>query len=350
MVRAIEKDTFGCTEELWNKMVALGWSGLPFPEEFGGAGGTFLDLAVLLEEMGRCLAPGPFFSTVVLGGLALLESGSETQKQELLPAICSGRICITVAVLEDGAIYNPEGIQMEARKTEGGYVLVGTKLFVPDAHLSDLIIVAARTSKRGDPGDGITLFMVDNPQDNVVVTPHLTVTADWLAEVALDGVLVSESSVLGSVGKGWPILERTLQRAAVAKCMEMLGGATVVLEMTQEYAKQRVQFGRPVGSFQAIQHHCANMAMDVEGCHNVAYQAAWSLCQGKPNVWEVSIAKAWVSDAYQRVCSLAHQCHGAIGFTEDHNLQLYTRRSKAQELAYGDTAFHREMVAKAIGM
>ena len=350
LVRAMEKDQRGYPEELWNRMVALEWTGLPFPEEYGGAGGTFLDLAVLLEEMGRTLVPGPFFSTLVLGGLTLLDAGSDAQKQELLPRICRGQTFITLALLESSATYEPRGVQLEARKSDGQYLLEGTKLFVPDAQVSDLMIVAARTSNHPDARDGITLFLVPADSDGVSITPLLTLAGDKQAEITLAGVVVPPSSTLGPVGEGWPVLERTVERAAAAKCMEMLGGAGVVLEMTQEYVKQRVQFGRPVGSFQAVQHHCANMATDVEGSHNVAYQAAWTLSEGMPAAREVSLAKAWLSEAYRRVCALAHQCHGAIGFTEEHNLQLYTRRAKAQEMAYGDAAFHRELMAQALGL
>ena len=154
--------------------------------------------------------------------------------------------------------------------------------------------------------------------------------------------------MLGEVGRGWPIIEMALQRAAAGKCAETLGGAEAVLEMTVEYAKQRVQFGRPIGTFQAVQHHCANIATDVECCRYIAYQAVWRLAEGLPAATEVSMAKAWVSEAYRRVCALSHQSHGAIGFTKEHNLQLYTRRARAQEVAFGDASFHREIVAQAL--
>jgi alkylation response protein AidB-like acyl-CoA dehydrogenase len=157
-------------------------------------------------------------------------------------------------------------------------------------------------------------------------------------------VKVSADAALGEVGQGWPIVRRALQRAVAARCLEMLGGADAVLDMTVAYVKQRTQFGRPVGAFQAVQHHCANMAIDVEGSRHMAYQAAWRVSEGWPAQREVAMAKAWVSGAYQRVCAAAHQCHGAIGFTREHDLQLYTRRAKAQELSYGDADFHRELV------
>ena len=348
LVRAMEEDERGYPVELWQQIVALGWTGLPFPEENGGTGGSFLDLGVLLEEMGRALVPIPFFSTVVLGGLTVLDGGNEEQRREVLSSICQGQTIMALALLERSATYAPSGIELEALPSNGGYLLNGTKLFVSDAGVADLMIVAARTSRHSDPRHGITLFLMPTSSQGVQITPHVTIALDKQAEVTLAEVAVPSSSVLGQVDEGWPLLERTLQRATAAKSLEMLGGADAVLEMTVEYVKQRVQFGRPVGSFQAVQHHCANMATDVEGSRNVAYHAAWRLSEGLPAAREVSLAKAWVSQACQRVAVLAHQCHGAIGFTKEHDLQLYTRRAKAQEMAYGDATFHRELLAQAL--
>ena len=182
----------------------------------------------------------------------------------------------------------------------------------------------------------------------MTVTQLSTISSDRQCEITLDGVTVPAQAVLGEVDWGWPIIERALQRAIAGKCIEMLGGADAVVEMTVEYAKQRTQFGRPVGTFQAVQHHCANMATDVEGCRQIAYHAAWKVSEGETADREVAMAKAWVSSAYQRVCNLAHQCHGAIGFTKEHDLQLYTRRAKVQELTYGDVNFHKEAAMRQI--
>lgn len=366
LVRAMEEDSRGYTDELWQQIVNLGWTGLIFPEQYGGTGGNFLDLAVLLEEMGRVLIPGPFFSTVVLGGLTVLEAGNLRQKQEVIPRICSGQLRMTLALTEPSATYEPWGVTTTATPQSNGYLLHGTKLFVPDAHVADVLLVVARTSfpsqstgvgatgrsplqdGGSDPAQGITLFLVPSGQPGLNITPLKTIASDRQCEVVLENVNVPASSVLGQVSGGWPVVQRVLQRAITGKCMEMLGGAAAVLDMTIEYTKQRTQFGRPIGSFQAVQHHCANMATDVEGCRYIAYQAAWRVSEGLPADKEVSMAKAWVSGAYQRVCATAHQCHGAIGFTKEHNLQLYTRRAKAQELAYGDAAFHKERVIQEL--
>ena len=349
VVREMEQDETGYPPALWTQMVQLGWTGLAFPEEHGGAGGGLMDLAVLLEEMGRALLPGPFFSTVVLGGLTVLSDGTDSQKRDLLPGICHGTTLMTLALTEADASYSPQGIQLEARRDGDGYLLEGTKLFVPDAHVSSVMIVPVRTCQ--DDGDGgITVFLVPTDSPGIRMAPHQTLGADKQSEVVFEGVRVPADSALGAEGEGWTVVERTLKRAAAARCVEMLGGAEAVLEMTVEYAKQRVQFGRPIGSFQAIQYHCANMATQVDSCRHMAYLAMWRLAEGLPASAEVSMAKAWLSRAYSEVCATAVQSHGAIGFTQDHNLQLYTRRAKAQEATFGNASHHRDLVARALGL
>ncbi len=348
LVREMEEDSRGYTDELWRQMVSLGWTGVPFPEQYGGTGGDFLDLAVLLEEMGRALVPGPYFSTVVLGGLTVMDAGTDAQKTELVGRICDGNLLMTLALNEASATYEPWGVETTAKKRGNDYVLNGVKLFVPDASVAQVIIVAARTSSEKDPSKGITLFLIASGTAGLAINRVNTIGSERQFEVVLNDVTVPSHSILGEAGKGWPVAERAVQRAIAGRCAEMLGGAGAVLDMTVDYVKQRTQFGRPVGSFQAVQHHCAQMATDVEGSKNIAYQAAWRLAEGMPAQRELSMAKAWVSEAYRRVCSTAHQCHGAIGFTKEHNLQLYTRRAKVHELSYGDTHHHKELALQNI--
>lgn len=343
LVREMEEHELGYTDDLWRQITSLGWTGLVFPEQYGGTGGDFIDLAVLLEETGRSLLPGPFFSTVVLGGLTVLDAGTDAQKLDILNKICGGQLRMTLALTEASATLEPWGVETTATRDGDAYRLNGTKLFVPDAHVADLILVAARTASSADPAAGITLFLVPGNSPGVGVSQLSGIASDRQCEVTLDNVSVSVAAILGEVDQGWPIVQRALQRAITGKCLEMLGGADAVLDLTVEYVNQRTQFGRPVGAFQAVQHHCANMAIDVEGSRHIAYQAAWRISAGLPAEREVAMAKAWVSGAYQRVCATAHQCHGAIGFTKEHNLQLYTRRAKAQELSYGEVDFHREL-------
>ena len=344
LVREMEEDSRGFTDELWRQMVGLGWTGVAFPEQYGGTGGNFADLGVLLEEIGRSLAPSPFFSTVVLGGMTVLDGGSDAQKDELISRICAGTIIMTMAVAEAGAAYEPWDIQAIASQQGGGYGITGTKLFVPDAAAADVILVATRTSAGSDTADGISLFLVPAGTDGLTITPMQSVGNERVFEVSLDKVNVSADSAIGAVGEAWPIIDRAIMRATAAQCIEMLGGSEAVLDMTVEYAKGRTQFGRAIGTFQAVQHHCARMATDVEGSKNIAYQAVWRLSEGLPAQKEVAMAKAWIGPAYRRVCGTAHQCHGAIGFTKEHDLQLYTRRAKVHELTYGDANHHKEIV------
>ena len=347
LVRELELDERGYTPELWGKLAEQGWLGLIFPEGYGGVGLTFLDLSILLEEMGRAMLPGPFFSTVVLGGMAIMDAGSEEQKQEYLPRIAEGQIIVTLALTEPSARWDAAGVQLTATPSGDGYVLNGTKLFVPNAHISDYLVVAART---GTGAEDVTLFIVRRETNGVTQTLLQTIASDRQSEIVFDDARLPGSAVLGKVNAGWATVARVLDWGAIGKCAEMSGGGQKVLDITVDYVKQRTQFGRPIGSFQAIQHHCANMATDVEGSRYITYQAAWRLSEGLPAKREVAMAKAWVSDAYRRVCALGHQSHGAIGFTKEHNMQLFSRRAKAAELAFGDSDYHLDAVAHAIGL
>ena len=346
-VRDMEEDERGYTPEMWGKLADQGWLGLMFPEKYGGVGLSFLDLSILLEETGRSLLPGPFFSTVVLAGMAIMDAGNDAQKTEFLSGISSGQTIVTLALTEPSARWDAAGVQATAEATGDGYAISGTKLFVPNANVSDYLLVAART---GESERDITLFITRSDAKGISQTLLKTIASDRQSEVVFDRVDVPASAVVGEVNKGWDTIEKVIRWGAVGKCAEMVGGAQQVLDMTVEFVKQRVQFGRPIGSFQAVQHHCANMATDVEGSRYLTYHAAWRLSEEMPAVREVAMAKAWVSEAYRRVCALGHQCHGAIGFTKEHDMQLYSRRAKAAELAFGDSDFYLEQVAQIIGL
>lgn len=349
-VRDMEEDERGYSPDIWKEVAELGWLGLPFPEEYRGGGGSFLDLAVLFEEMGRACFPGPFFSTVVLGGLTVLDAGSKEQKQEILPKISQGNALMTMSLVETAGLYQPDAITLRAIPDRGVFLLMGTKLFVPDAHIADYLICISRNKDKSRPQDGITLFLVKTPVQGLRSSLMKTIASDKLCEVAFDSVMVSVEDMLGKEGKGWPIVEKALLKSTAAKCMEMVGGAQQVLDMTTAYAKERVQYGKPIGSFQAIQHYLANMAVDVDGCRFISYKAAWKMTEDEDDCHlDVAIAKAWTSEAYRRVTSFGHRIHGAIGFTLDHDMQLYYRRAKAAEVTFGDSDFHREKVAQLMG-
>ena len=350
LVRQLDDSDEGYSIELWRRMAELGWMGLAFPENYGGGGQSFLDLAILLEEMGYNIVPGPFFPTIVLGGLAILMAGSEKQKTEFLPRVARGEMIISLALTEPSASYDAASIKTKAIARDGGYVIKGTKLFVLNANIADYVVCIARTRETTDPEDGITVFLVDARSPGLTCTLLKTLARDKQCEVIFDDVTVSEKNVLGRKDEGWPLVRDILQKAAVAKCAEMVGGAQVALDMAVNYAKERVQFGRPIGSFQAIQHYCANMAMDVSGSRFVTYKAAWKLSEGIPAAFDAAIAKAWVSEAYGRVALLAHQIFGAIGFTMDHDMHLYYRQAKAAEIIFGGGDFHRAIVAQELGL
>ena len=350
LVRQMEDDDKGYPTQLWHTMAALGWMALPFPEEYGGGGGSFSDLIILLEEMGRACLPSPFIPAVVLCGLTILDTGSKEQKDAFLPGIARGDIIGTLALLEPSDSYDPAAISCRAIARESEYLVTGTKLFVQDAHIADYLVVAARTGSVNGAEEGITLFLIDARSPGISRTILKTIAADKQFEVNFDNVKVPGESVIGEVNRARRGVAGMLERAAVAKCAEMVGGAQRVLEMTVDYAKERVQFGRPIGSFQAIQHYCTNIAIDVETSRFNTYKAAWMIAEGIPCFKEVAIAKAWCSEAYRRVTALSHQIHGAIGWTKEMDLELYTRRAKAIEVAFGDADFHREKIARALGL
>ena len=348
LVRKMVKDEKGYTPELWNKIAELGWTGLIIPEQHGGIGGSFLDVVALVEEMGRACLPGPFHSSLI-GTLAVLRMGSEHQQKELLPKIATGELILTTAFCEPGTSYELDDLLCQAMVEGNDYVINGTKLFVENAHVAALILCAAR-SRHGTRQEGIDLFLVGAGSPNLSCTPIDTIAGDKQCQVIFKGVRIPESNRLGETHTGKDHIKELLDMATVLKCAEMLGGAQQVLDMTVTYVKERIQFDHPIGSLQAIQHHCANMVVDLEGMRYITYLAAWKVNENLPFSNNAAMAKAWASQAYRRISDLAHQCHGAIGFCEDHDLPLYSKRAKASEFAFGDAQYQRRFVAKEIGL
>ena len=346
-VKQMELDDKGYSPELWEEMANLGWMGLVFPEEYNGSGMSFLELSVLLEEMGRACLPAPFFSTVVLGGLPILDIGSEVQKKQYLPKIAGGKAIFSLALVEAGSGYESDTIQAQARPDGNAYVVNGTKLFVPYANIADFLLCVARTSKQQQ---GITMFLVDAKSLGIKYTLLKTMAGDKLSEVVFDEVRVPKENVLGQLDQGWPAVERIVKRADVAKCCEIVGNLQWALEDTVAYAKDRKQFDRPIGSFQVLQHYCADIYTYVEGAKLSAYQAAWMLSNGLPCDKEIAVAKLWINEASPHVFNLAHQIHGAIGVTQEHDLHFYTTRARPVELGYDEASLYRETVAREMGL
>ena len=351
-VRARMEEPAGVTDEFWMKLAEQGWLGLVYPEEYGGSGLGFVDLTVLMEEMGRAVMPGPFFSTVLLGGRTILEAGSPAQKKEWLPRIAAGEAKAALAWTEPNARWDAAGVTATARGSKGGFVLSGTKLFVVDAHTADVVVVVARVAEGKSPEDGVGLFLV--PKGATGMTVKLLPTMDAtrkLCEVSLKDVAVGADAVLGAQGGGWPPLARVIERATVALCAEMCGGAQRVLEMTTEYAKIRIAFGKPIGAYQGVKHKAADMLVEVENAKSITYYAAWAVDENLPDATlAVSMAKACVSDAYRRVAGAGIQLHGGIGFPWEHDLHLYFKRAKSSEFTFGDATHHRERVAQLINL
>jgi alkylation response protein AidB-like acyl-CoA dehydrogenase len=347
-VRQMMEDERGFSDEHWKKMAELGWTGLIFGEEYGGAGLNMVDMVVVLEEMGRVVMPGPFLASVVLGGLAIDLGGSDEQKQRYLPGIAGGTLRATLAQVEESGRWDAEGIMLPARKDGSGFRLSGVKLFVHDAHNADVMVVPVRTGGAGT--EGITLLLVDAKSKGVSLRVLKTMDQTRkLCEVQFDDVPVGSEAVVGRIGDGWALLDRLVDRAKVALCAEMCGGAQKVLEMSVEYAKVREQFGRPIGSFQAIQHKCANMMVQVESAKSATYYAAWAVANDVPEAHLAAcMAKAYTSDAYRYVSAEGIQIHGGIGFTWEHDMHLYFKRAKGSEVTFGDATWNRELVAQVV--
>jgi alkylation response protein AidB-like acyl-CoA dehydrogenase len=343
-VRAMMEDAKGYGDTLWGEMAKLGWLGLPFAEEYGGAGLGLVELCLVLEELGRAAYPGPYFASVALGGLGLMLGGSAAQKERWLPAIASGQARLSAALVEESLDWDPAATGATASPRGDGWTLTGVKRFVPWAHVADLVLVPARGPQ------GLSLFLVDPRSPGVSLQPMVGIDlATRWSEMKLGGVTVKADAVVGQPGGAGSLLEALLRRAAVCASAEMLGAARRCLDMSVEYAKVREQFGQPIGSFQAIRHRCADMLMAAENAHAAVYYAAWALDAGAEDAGvAASICKAYVSDATRQVCGDAIQVHGGIGFTWEYDLHLYFKRAKALEPLFGDAEYHRELIVRHV--
>ncbi|HEY3241145.1 MAG TPA: acyl-CoA dehydrogenase family protein [Acidimicrobiia bacterium] len=349
-VRRLMETTEGYDEAVWAQMgKELGLQSLHIPEEYGGQGYSFVELVVVLEEMGRALLCAPYYASVCLAANAILNAGTEEEKQALLPQIASGDTIATLAFTEPNGRWDASGITMEASSDgSGGSTLSGTKMFVLDGHTASLVVVAAR--RAGSEGtDGISFFAVDGGAEGLTRTPLPTMDQTRKqAKLEFSGV---PAKLLGEEGVGWAALSKTLDQAALCLCAEMVGGAQRVLDMSVEYAKVRIQFGRPIGSFQAIKHKCADMLLEVESAKSAAYYAGWAAAEDNDELPVVaSLAKAYCSDAYFHAAAENIQIHGGIGFTWEHDAHLYFKRAKSSEILLGDATYHRELLAQRIGI
>jgi len=351
-LRQAMESELGYDPELWKQIgTELGWPSVHIPEEYGGLGLGYVELVALLEIAGGSLLCAPFFSSVCLGANALLVGGSEEQKQEHLPGIAEGQTIATLACTEDSGRWDAAGIEATAQQSGDGFILNGKKSFVLDGHCADLLVVAARAE--GTKGEeGIDLFAI--PAQSEGLTRRVLPTMDQtrrLSEIELAGVRVPASSRLGDEGSGWASLRKTLDLAAVAISAEQVGGAQKCLDMAVEYAKERIQFGRPIGSFQAIKHKCADMMVEVESARSAVYYAGCVAAEdGEELPTVASLAKAYCSDTYFNCAANSLQIHGGVGFTWEYDVHLHLKRAKSTESFLGDATYHRELVAQRIGL
>ncbi len=343
-VRELMETESGYDESVWSQMAEqLGLQSLTIPEEYGGQGYTWVELVVVLEEMGRALLCAPFFSTAVLATSALTLVEDADAAAEYLPKMASGELIATVAMTEENGRWDEDGVTATAAQSGDAWTLDGAKHYVLDGHTAGLIIVAARTAA------GVSLFAVDGDADGLTRTPLATMDQTRKqAKIEMSG---TPGRLLGVDGAGWDTMVKVLDRAAVGLAAEQVGGAQMVLDMAVEYAKVRVQFGRPIGSFQAIKHKCADMLLEVESAKSAAYYAAWCAAEDNDELPAMaSLAKSYCSEAYFHATAENIQIHGGIGFTWEHPAHLYFKRAKSSELLFGDPTYHRELLAQRIGL
>lgn len=349
-VKELEVDTLGYSPELWKTMAELGWCGLTIPEQYGGAEFGMQELVMLLDEMGRACLPGPFFSTIVLGAPIIMAAGSEEQKSELLPKIASGDLTLALALTEPSATYDASGIETTATADKDSYILNGTKLFVHDAHCADYILCVAKSKVWSTPDEGISIFLVDPKSPGITITPLETIADDHQNEVIFENVVVPAANLIGEVNRGWPVIKRVLEEAAIAKCAEMIGGCDWTVETSAAYAKERVQYGHPIGAYGSIQHYLADMWIEAGMARRMTYYAAWCLDQGVPCAMEVATTKICVNEAYKHCTRMGVQILGGIGTTHDHDMGLFYRRSRQAALLFGDTEASLNKVAEEMSL
>jgi alkylation response protein AidB-like acyl-CoA dehydrogenase len=343
VVQQLEESDLGYSPELVSQVAGFGWFGLGIPEAYGGVGGFLLHLIALYEEIGRALFPSPHFSTVVLSAPLLVAAGSEQQKQHWLPEVAEGQALLTLAFREPDYTYDPLPAQTTARHQGKEIILNGHKMFVHNAHTADELMVTAHLDGQ------VALVLVPRTAPGVTIRPLETVAGDRQFETELVDVRVAADALVGEPGTVTEtILKDVLNRAAMVACAQMVGGAQRVLEMTVAYAKDRVQFGRPIGAFQHVQARCVNILAAVETSRLMTYYAAWKVEQGRDAEIDVASAMAWTTKSYRDAVTEAHEVHAGIGYTMDYPLQLYTRRAKSLETLFGDFDYFCAKVGQLI--
>lgn len=348
-IREIEAGGVGYQPDLWGDMAERGWLSVTFPSGYGGGDGDFLDYYPLYEEMGRFLVPGPHLDTVAVAGDVIMQAGSEEQRQRVLPAIASGRCLVSVAHVEPGGSFRPAGIACTATPRGSQFAISGTKLLVGLADSADYFLVTARREASGT-GEGVTLLLVDAGSDGISLLPLDNIAGVALFEVGFDDVVVPADAVVGDVDAGWATFSRSATKAAVLQTATIVGGARAVLDMTNQYAKDRQQFGSPIGSYQAVQYMVSDILVDLHRVDLLAKQAAYRIDAERPFAREAAMAIAFGKKAAAHLNRQAHEVHAGVGFMVENDLQLFSRRSKFWENNLGDARYHQEQLAGAINL
>ena len=347
LVREMEQDALGYPPALWKQMADLGWQGMSLPERFGGQGLPLVYLGIIMEELGRAMAPVPFHSTMATA-LTIDQDGTEEQQQEILPGVCRGDLILTWALTEGDPRFLPETIHTEAVAEGDHFVVTGAKMFVDNFAASEKFLVACRTNPAANGNQGISLLLVDTASQGIAETALTTMAKDKQSRVEFHGVRVPKANLVGQLDQGWAIAEGMLERATALLCTQMVGATRKDAEMAIEYAKNRVAFGRPIGSFQSVQHLCADMIVWVDGGQLLTYEALWKMDQGLPAGVEVSQAKAFCNDKCEAVVRTSQVIHGGIGFMMEFDLHLWYRRVCAWSMRLGTTFEHRAKIARAL--
>ena len=347
LAREMEVDDLGYPPDLWRQMAQLGWLGMSLPESLGGQGLPVTYLGIIIEEMGRAIAPVPFHSTTV-AALTIAADGTPEQQQSVIPKVCSGDSVLTWALTERDPRFLPETIQTQATEQGDNFVINGTKMFVDNFGASEKCLVVCRTSPASDSNQGLSLLLVDSSSAGITNIPLTTLAKDKQSQVIFENVSVPKANLIGQVDQGWPIAVAMIERATLLLCAQMVGATRKDAEMAIEYAKNRAAFGRPIGSFQSIQHLCADMTLWVDGAQMLTYEALWKMDEGLPFAVEISQAKSFCNDKCEAVVRSSQVIHGGIGFMMEFDLHLWFRRVTSWTMRLGTSFEHRSKIAKAL--
>jgi len=350
-VREIDDSPTGYAEDLWRGMVDLGWAGMVIPEEYGGSGLGYTDLAVVYEKLGYFNYGGPLLDSTVQSANLILASGSDDQKKTLLPAIAEGQQIFTVAFTEPEYGWGPESVKMQATQRNGNYVLNGTKVFIPWAHIADQLLVVARTSQGSSADQGLSVFIVDRTSKGVSTRLHYGWIGDKLNEVTFDNVEVPAANLLGSADQAWSAIEDARDSATLALSMYMAGGAQGAYEMCRNYSQTRIAFGVPIGTFQRVQDHVIVALTEWEASKWTSFEAVWRKDSGHVDTkLGISMAKAVSSDGFSKACDASHHVHAGIGTDLDFGLTNYTVRARTFQQYLGDAIYHKKRMAQLMNL